>query len=331
MSFELILANLNELAPYLADDDVSEIMLNGNGNHFYERCGRLFPLPVKITPGRLKMTIQFIAHELQMECDESEPIMNGRLPDGSRVAGILPPASPDGPTLTIRKFPARRRSLEDLVASGSLPFEVVEMVRSALQADENVLISGGTGSGKTTLLNGIASLLPQESRIVVIEDNKEIQVEAPHCVRLEARKKTDRCKAITIRELVKATLRHRPDHIILGEIRGAEAYDLLQAMNTGHGGSMTTIHANSPRLALSRLESCVLQARVRLPIAPIRRQIANAISLVVQVERTHGGRRHVAEVIRLIECDDRSRYSIETLYPGEGDHEITHLGASATG
>jgi pilus assembly protein CpaF len=315
MSFELILANLNELAPWLSDDDVSEIMLNGNGNHFYERAGCLFPLPVKITPGRLTITIKFIAHELNQECDESEPLMDGRLPDGSRVAGILPPASPDGPMLTIRKFPRKRRSLDDLVASGSLPSEVVEAVRSALQADENALISGGTGSGKTTLLNGFASLLPHESRIVVIEDNKEIQVEAPHCARLEARKRTDTHKAITIRELVKATLRHRPDHIILGEIRGAEAYDLLQAMNTGHGGSLTTIHANSPRLALSRLESCVLQSGVRLPIAAIRRQIANAISLVVQVERTHGGRRHVSEVIRLIDCDDSNQYVTESLYP----------------
>jgi pilus assembly protein CpaF len=315
MSFELILSNLNELAPWLNDDDVSEIMLNANGNHLYEKAGCLFPLLVKITPGRLTMTIKFIAHELNQECDESEPLMDGRLPDGSRVAGILPPASPDGPMLTIRKFPKKRRSLEDLVDSGSLPSEAVDVVRSALQADENVLISGGTGSGKTTLLNGFTGLLPQESRIVVIEDNKEIQVEAPRCVRLEARKKTDTQKAVSIRQLVKGTLRHRPDHIIVGEIRGAEAYDLLQAMNTGHGGSMTTIHANNPRSALNRLESCVLQSGVRLPIAAIRRQITNAISLVVQVERTHGGRRHVSEVIRLIGCDDSNQYVTEELYP----------------
>jgi pilus assembly protein CpaF len=315
MSFELILNNLNELAPWLNDDDVSEIMLNANGKHLYERAGCLFDLPVKITPGRLAMTIQFIAHELNQECDESEPLMDGRLPDGSRVAGILPPASPDGPMLTIRKFPKKRRSLDDLVASGSLPSEVVEAVRSALHADENVLISGGTGSGKTTLLNGFTSLLSPESRIVVIEDNKEIQVDAPYCVRLEARKETDTQKAVTIRKLLEGTLRHRPDHIIVGEIRGAEAYDLLQAMNTGHGGSMSTIHANNPRSALNRLESCVLQSDVRLPIAAIRRQITNAISLVVQVERTHGGRRHVSEVIRLIGCDDSNQYETESLYP----------------
>jgi pilus assembly protein CpaF len=315
MSFELILNNLNELAPWLNDDDVSEIMLNANGKHLYERSGCLFDLPVKITPGRLAMTIQFIAHELNQECDESEPLMDGRLPDGSRVAGILPPASPDGPMLTIRKFPKKRRSLDDLVASGSLPSEVVEAVRSALHADENVLISGGTGAGKSTLLSAFASLLSPESRIVVIEDNKEIQLDAPRCSRLEARKETDTQKAVTIRKLLEGTLRHRPDHIIVGEIRGAEAYDLLQAMNTGHGGSMSTIHANNPRSALNRLESCVLQSDVRLPIAAIRRQITNAISLVVQVERTHGGRRHVSEVIRLIGCDDSNQYETESLYP----------------
>ena len=315
MSFELILANLNELAPYLNDDDVSDIILAANGKHFYERAGCLFDLPVKITPGRLAMTIKFIAHELDQECDESEPMMDGRLPDGSRVAGILPPASPDGPMLTIRKFPKKRRSLDDLVASGSLPSEVVEAVRSALHADENVLISGGTGAGKTSLLSAFASLLSPEKHVVVIEDNKEIQLDAPRCTRLEARKKTADRKALTIRKLVKGTLRHRPDHIIVGEIRGAEAYDLLQAMNTGHGGSMSTIHANCPRSALSRLESCVLQSGVRLPIAAIRRQIANAISLVVQVSRTHGGRRHVSEVMRLVDCDDSNRYVTEALNP----------------
>ena len=315
MSFELILTNLNELAPWLDDDDVSEIMLNANGKHLYERAGCLFDLPVEITPGRLALTIKWIAHELNQECDESEPLMDGRLPDGSRVAGILPPASPDGPMLTIRKFPKKRRSLDDLVASGSLPSEVVEAVRSALHADENVLISGGTGAGKSTLLSAFASLLSTESRIVVIEDNKEIQLDAPRCSRLEARKETDTQKAVTIRKLLEGTLRHRPDHIIVGEIRGAEAYDLLQAMNTGHGGSMSTIHANNPRSALNRLESCVLQSDVRLPIAAIRRQITNAISLVVQVERTHGGRRHVSEVIRLIGCDDSNQYVTEELYP----------------
>ncbi len=316
-NLEFIRSALPEIAACLDDDAVSEIMLNPSELHFIERSGELVPLLVTIPQRRLCTTIEIIAHELGKECDELEPMLDGRLADGSRVAAMLPPCSPDGPALTIRKFPKRRLTLQDLIDSGSLPLEVVDLIAKTLERDDNVLISGGTSSGKTTLLNACASLLPQNSRIVVIEDTKEIQINAPHCLRFEARPKTDVGPAVTIRHLLKATLRHRPDHIIVGEIRSGEAYDLLQAMNSGHGGSMSTIHANSPLLALNRLESCVLQSRVRLPIDAIRRQIADAIRLVIQVDRKDG-KRKVTNAIRLRGCDERSRYQTEAVYPDEG-------------
>jgi len=314
MPSDLILANLAELERELLDDSISEIMINGNGHHFFEKAGRLHPLNVTIHPRRLMTTIEIIAHELGKECDERNPILDGRLADGSRIAALVPPCSPDGPMLTIRKFPKRRLTLLDLLQSGSLPVMVLDHVAAALKQNENILTSGGTGSGKTTMLNAFTSLLPQTSRIVVIEDTKEIQIEAKHCARMEARQKSDTFAAVTIRQLLKAALRHRPDHIVLGEVRGAEAYDLLQAMNTGHGGSLTTIHANSPQLALNRLESCVLQAGIRLPIAAIRRQIADAIRLVVQVKRTADGSRKVATVIKTTGLSHRDAYQTEVLY-----------------
>jgi len=324
----LIRSTLSEIGDWLDDDSVSEIMLNPSGFHFFERAGELLPLDVVIPYRWLCTTIEIIAHELGKECNDLNPLLDGRLADGSRIAAMLPPCSPDGPLLTIRKFPSKRLTLEDLIESGSLPVEVVALIQETLEGDENILISGGTSSGKTTTLNACASLLPEESRIVVIEDTKEIQITAPHCVRFEAKPKTEAARAVTIRDLLKATLRHRPDHIILGEIRSGEAYDLLQAMNTGHGGSMSTIHANSPLLALNRLESCVLQARVRLPIDAIRRQIADAIRLVVQVDRKLG-RRRVTGVIRLLGCDDRSRYQTEQLYP-EGQALAIAAGSTTT-
>jgi pilus assembly protein CpaF len=291
MSFDVILPFLRPIAHLIQDPDVSEIMVNGSGLIFVERNGQLDPVPdVRVEQRNLTVAVKNIARALGDDVSEEQPILDSRLPDGSRVAAILPPCSVGGATLTIRKFQTRFFTAEELVRIGTMPAEVLDEVRTAIEQKRNILISGGTSTGKTTLLNALAAFLPTGQRVVVIEDTAELQLSQPNLVSLEARRAQVDLPAVTIRELLRATMRLRPDRIVVGEVRGGEAFDLLQALNTGHAGSLSTIHANSAAQALVRLASCVVQSGVDLPYQAVRYQIADAIDLVLHLGRRHGVR-----------------------------------------
>jgi pilus assembly protein CpaF len=296
-SLDRILPFLKPIEDLLIDGDVTEVMVNEGGQHvFVERAGRLEPVLGRTLETRnLTVAIKNIARACGDEISEMQPLLDARLEDGSRVAAMFPPCAVAGPVLTIRKF-TRRYSLDDLVAVGTLTSDVAAHLRGAVTSQQNILVSGGTGTGKTTLLNALAALIPDQDRIVVIEETAEIHLEKPNLVRLEARRaqaplgQEAPLPPVTIADLLRATLRHRPDRILVGEVRGAEAFDLLQALNTGHLGSLSTIHANSPDQALVRLAHCVLTANVGLPHASIREAIALAIHLVVHLARVDGHR-----------------------------------------
>lgn len=297
MSFDLILPFLRPIAHLIEDPTVSEIMVNGSQRVFVERDGVIEPVDgVTLEERTLRVAVRNIARILGDDISEETPILDARLPDGSRVAAVFPPCSLGGTTLTIRKFHSRFWTCDELVRVGMTTEEVVSLVRDALTSHDNVLISGGTGTGKTTLLNALATLLPDSDRIVVIEDTAELHFTHPNLVRFEARRAQPDVPAITIRDLLRASLRHRPDRIIVGEVRGGEAFDLLQTLNTGHAGSLSTIHANSAELALARFASCVLQSGVDLPYTAIRRLISDSIDLVLHLERRRG-LRTVSEVV----------------------------------
>jgi pilus assembly protein CpaF len=314
MSFDIILPFLRPIAHLIQDPDVSEIMVNGGGRVFLERQGRVEEASdIRIVEKNLQVAVRNIARTLGDDVSDEQPILDARLPDGSRVAAVIPPCSLGGTTLTIRKFQSRFFTAEELLRIGTLTETALEHVRCAIAARQNVLISGGTSTGKTTMLNALAAFLPTTDRLVIIEDTAELQVEKPNVVRFEARRAQRDLPAVTIRDLLKATLRHRPDRVIVGEVRGGEAYDLLQALNTGHAGTLSTIHANSASQALARLASCVLQAGVELPYIAIRHQIADAISLVLHLDRCRG-HRQVSELLRVRGyAIDGDRYDTERL------------------
>ena len=299
MSFEVILPFLRPIESLILDDDVSEIMVNGSSRIFIERRGQLQEIAcVAMEEKTLQIAVKNIARSLGDEISEERPLLDSRLPDGSRVAAVFPPCSIGGTTLTIRKFAAKLFTVDELVRIGTLDVEVVELLREAIGARQNILVSGGTSTGKTTMLNALATFIDPFDRIVVIEDTAELHLEQPNVVRFEARREQPGSPAVSIRDLVKATLRHRPDRILLGEVRGAEAFDLLQALNTGHSGTLATIHANSASQAITRLASCVLQSDVQLPFHAIRSGIADSINLLVHIERRNG-RRAVTEVVEI--------------------------------
>ncbi len=311
-SLDRILPFLKPIEDLLRDPTVTEVMVNeGGARVFVERSGTLEPLVDRRLESRnLTVAIKNIARACGDEISEAQPILDARLEDGSRVAALFPPCAVAGPVLTIRKF-GRRYSLDDLVDVGMLTARFAEHLVDAIRARHNILISGGTGTGKTTLLNALAAHIPDEHRIAVIEETAEIHLAKPNLVRFEARRaqmplgQEQPMPAVTIADLVRATLRHRPDRILVGEVRGAEAFDLLQALNTGHLGSLTTIHANSAEQALTRLVHCILTANVGLPHRSIREAIALAIHLVVHVARVNGQRR-VLEIVRVQEYDGRT-------------------------
>src|SRR5262245_38482177 len=314
MSFDIILPFLRPIAHLIQDPDVSEIMVNGGGRVFLERQGQLEEAEdVHVVERNLLVAVRNIARALGDDVSEEQPILDARLPDGSRVAAVIPPCSLGGTTLTIRKFHNRFFTVDELVRIGTLPLTVLQPVQDAIERRQNILISGGTSTGKTTLLNALATFLPQGDRIVIIEETAELQVYKPNVVRFEARRAQSMLPAVTIRDLLKATLRHRPDRIIVGEVRGGEAYDLLQALNTGHAGTLSTIPSNSAPQALARLASCVLQAGMDLPYQAIRVQEADAINLVLHLARVRGSRT-VTELVRVQRyLPDRDQYELESL------------------
>jgi pilus assembly protein CpaF len=279
----------------LADDSVTEIMVNGPHDVWVERQGRLYETTVRFTDeSHLRRIINKIVAQVGRRIDESSPLVDARLPDGSRVNAVIPPLSLSGPLVTIRKFSKKRFDLNDLVRLGTLSTETVEFLQRCVLAELNILISGGTGSGKTTLLNALSTAIPESDRIVTIEDAAELRLHQRHVLRLEARPKNIEGEGeIPIRELVRNSLRMRPDRIIVGEVRGAESLDMLQAMNTGHDGSLCTVHANAPRDALARIETMVLMAGFDLPVRAIRQQVASALDMIVHLERLEDGSRRI--------------------------------------
>ncbi|HYI92890.1 MAG TPA: ATPase, T2SS/T4P/T4SS family [Bryobacteraceae bacterium] len=309
-NFDLIIPYVKPLAPLIADEEVSEIMVNASGVVFVERDGRLSAMNGLVIPERQRQAaVRNIARLLGDDIDEQRPLLDARLPDGSRVAAVMPPASVGGTILNIRKFRAKVFTAAELVRRGMMSPGILGTLQRAIEARKTILISGGTGSGKTTLLNALAAFLPQDERIVLIEDTAEISIETPNLVRLEARRAQPDMPAISIRDLLRQTLRLRPDRIILGEVRGAEAFDLLQALNTGHTGTLSTIHSNSARLAVERLRTCISVAGAGLPDHAIARNIAEVVNVLVHIER-RGGHRAVCEVVKLGRYD-ASRDSYE--------------------
>jgi pilus assembly protein CpaF len=282
----------------LADEGVSEIMVNGPYDVWIEREGRLLETSAHFTDeSHLRRIINKMVAQVGRRIDESSPMVDARLPDGSRVNAVIPPLSLSGPLVTIRKFSRDRLGPGDLVQKGTLTTETVEFVQRCVLAELNILISGGTGSGKTTLLNALSTAIPESNRIVTIEDAAELRLNQRHVLRLEARPKNIEGQGeIAIRELVRNSLRMRPDRIIVGEVRGAEALDMLQAMNTGHDGSLSTVHANAPRDALARIETMVLMAGYELPVRAIRQQVASAVDLIIHLERLQDGTRRVTAI-----------------------------------
>ena len=299
MSFELILPFLRPIAHLIADPQITEVMVNGTGRVFIERRGLVEAVPdVTVREQNLRVAVRNLARVLGEDISEERPLLDSRLPDGSRVAAALPPVSLGGTTLTIRKFQSRSFLADELVQIGTLTRGQLASLRRSIEARYNILISGGTGTGKTTLLNALTAFLPPDDRLVLIEDTAELQLQASNVVRFEARREQAGLPAVTIRDLLRATLRHRPDRILLGAVRGGEAFDLLQALNTGHSGTLSTIHANSAEQALSRFASCVMQAGVDVPYQAVRLGMAECLQVLVHLERRHG-QRVVTQVVRV--------------------------------
>jgi pilus assembly protein CpaF len=313
--FELILPFLRPIQHLILDPDISEIMVNGPERVFIEKAGYLQAVPeVKLTPESLMVAVKNIARRLGDDISEAKPILDSRLPDGSRVAAVLPPCSIHGVALTIRKFSSHRFKMENLVEVGTVTGELAEQLQQYVVERKNILICGGTSSGKTTLANALTEFIPNHERVVLIEDTAEIQIQKENVLRFEARREQNGLPAVTIRDLLKATLRHRPDRIILGEIRGGEAFDLLQLLNTGHSGTISTVHANSAAQGISRFTTCVLQSGVEMPYRAIKTNIADSLNIIIQIER-RPGKRFVSEVLEIRDYDpEGDGYHLESVY-----------------
>ncbi|MCG9650775.1 CpaF family protein [Vibrio brasiliensis] len=296
------LKGLGPLQKLVDNDDISDIMINGPSDIFIEIGGKVEKSPIQfVNEKQLNTIAKRIASNVGRRIDESKPLCDARLLDGSRVNIVIPPLAIDGTSISIRKFKEQKIKLENLVEFGAMSVEMAKLLSIASHCKCNILISGGTGSGKTTLLNALSGFIGETERIVTIEDAAELQLQKPHIVRLETRQASvEGTGEVSARELVINALRMRPDRIIVGECRGGEAFEMLQAMNTGHDGSMSTLHANTPRDAIARTESMVMMATASLPIAAIRRTIVSAVDLIVQVKRLHDGSRKVMYISEII-------------------------------
>ena len=315
LSLDEVLAALpKRLQKVFEDSSVTELMINSPSSVWFEKAGCLYPVYTDKTPKAealtermLDATVKRIARPLGFDADKKFPIVDARLPDGSRVAIACPPIT-ESFALSIRRFGSRSWTAAKLVETGSIPAEVLSLIGKALSQRENVIISGGTGTGKTTMLSAFASLINEEERIVCIEDTRELHIPAPNCLRLEAKSNREEKEGVpvTIRDLVRHALRHRPDRLIVGEVRGEEAQDLIEALNTGHGGSISTVHANSARAALTRLATCALQSNAAPPWDVICEHVALAVGYVIHLERLLDGRRGVRQVLQ-VNSYDRNR------------------------
>ncbi len=294
--------DLGPITPYLLDEEISDILVNTHRQVYVERLGKLELTPVQFRDeSHLRQIIDRIISRVGRRIDESTPLVDARLPDGSRVNAIIPPAALDGPVLSIRRFRRRALSIDNLLELGSISEPMARVLQAVVRARLNMLITGGTGSGKTTLLNILSRYIPESERIVTVEDSAELQLQQPHVVRLETRPPNIENRGqITQRDLVRNSLRMRPDRIVVGEVRGDEVLDMLQAMNTGHDGSLTTLHSNGPRDALHRLENLVLMAGHSLPDKAIREQIASALQVIVHISRISDGSRKVMGIQEIV-------------------------------
>ena len=315
---------LGPIDALMRDPSISEVMVNAPDEVFFEREGIIYLSDVRFRdPGHISRVIERIVAPIGRRVDESSPMVDARLPDGSRVNIIIPPVSPKSPTITIRKFRADKLMMDDLVKAGTVTLEMVEFLKACVDQKLNILISGGTGTGKTTFLNALSAFIPESERIETIEDPTELRLQQPHVVSLEARPPNiDGKGEIQQRDLLRNTLRMRPDRIIIGEVRGPEAFDMLNAMNTGHEGSLSTIHSNSPRDALARVENMVLMADLDLPDRAIREQVSSALHVIIQLARfTDGVRRvtHITEITgmegAIITMQDLFRFRQTGSYP----------------
>jgi pilus assembly protein CpaF len=297
--FETILPFLKPIEHLIVDDSISEVMVNGGDCVFFEKNGFLERAHgVSIGDRTLLVAVKNIARRLGNDISESSPILDSRLPDGSRVAAVIPPCSLRGVTLTIRKFNTRHFEMQDLIQAGTLDQPLANRIEDYVLSRKNILISGGTGTGKSTTLGILAKFIPDDERILLIEDTAEIELGQANLVRFEARQEQNGVPPVAIRDLLKASLRHRPDRILLGEVRGGEAFELLQLLNTGHSGTLSTIHANSAKQGLARFTSCVLQSGIELPYRAIKTNIGDSLHVVIHVER-RPGRRFVSEVLEI--------------------------------
>jgi pilus assembly protein CpaF len=297
--FETILPFLKPIEHLIVDDSISEVMVNGGDCVFFEKNGFLERAQgISIGDRALMVAVKNIARRLGNDISEASPILDSRLPDGSRVAAVIPPCSLHGVTLTIRKFNTRNFEMQDLIQAGTLNQSLANRLEDYVLSRKNVLISGGTGTGKSTMLGILAKFIPDDERILLIEDTAELQLSHANLVRFEARREQNGVPPVVIRDLLKAALRHRPDRILLGEVRGGEAFELLQLLNTGHSGTLSTIHANSAKQGLARFTSCVLQSGIDLPYSAIKANIGDSLNVVVQAER-RPGRRFISEVLEI--------------------------------
>ena len=314
---ETLLQFLSPIRPVLDDPSVSDIMINGPDQIYVEKKGQLHLTNARFeTREALIAALRNAAQYVGKHIDELKPILEGRLPDGSRIEAILPPAAPDGPCVSIRRFFKETLTVERLVGFGALTPDVATTLQALVVSKLNILIAGGTGSGKTSMLNALSSFIPEGERVVVIEDSRELQLQRQHICMLEARPPDPKGRGeVTIRDLFRATLRLRPDRIVVGEIRSGEALDLIQAMTSGHGGCMSTLHATYPRDTTSRLETMAMMSDVEMPLAALRIQLASAVNIICQVGRLQDGSRKITHITEVLGFDvDKGAYQLQDIY-----------------